>query len=222
MCFRVFHVSTCDSSHEQTSQISQPTWSSSSSAGLTYKAAQGTACSADPQASSFVSFLISLLVWSAFVLHWCPPTKPHSAGELHLPRDSHGNTDFATLVRQLKECPTLQDQADILHILYVMKYGHRGNHTHTAYWQFWHMWFTYLFPNYLSCAVCCWPEELIGRWSCQDLGRAGSVCIPCWRSFMYKLEPARSGVSSDISLEYYAKEWRSWLRSVTSYSNNVS
>ncbi|XP_053177770.1 phosphorylase b kinase regulatory subunit alpha, liver isoform isoform X2 [Scomber japonicus] len=47
--------------------------------------------------------------------------KPHSAGELHLPRDSHGNTDFATLVRQLKECPTLQDQADILHILYVMK-----------------------------------------------------------------------------------------------------
>ncbi|XP_062280332.1 phosphorylase b kinase regulatory subunit alpha, liver isoform isoform X1 [Scomber scombrus] len=47
--------------------------------------------------------------------------KPHSAGELHLPRDSQGNTDFATLVRQLKECPTLQDQADILHILYVMK-----------------------------------------------------------------------------------------------------
>ncbi|CAK6975522.1 phosphorylase b kinase regulatory subunit alpha%2C liver isoform isoform X2 [Scomber scombrus] len=50
-------------------------------------------------------------------------TKQHKvrAGELHLPRDSQGNTDFATLVRQLKECPTLQDQADILHILYVMK-----------------------------------------------------------------------------------------------------
>nr|XP_033483303.1 phosphorylase b kinase regulatory subunit alpha, liver isoform isoform X5 [Epinephelus lanceolatus] len=47
--------------------------------------------------------------------------KPHSAGDLHLPRDSHGNTDFAALVRQLKECPTLQDQADILYILYVMK-----------------------------------------------------------------------------------------------------
>uniref|UniRef100_A0A669BHP0 Phosphorylase b kinase regulatory subunit n=1 Tax=Oreochromis niloticus TaxID=8128 RepID=A0A669BHP0_ORENI len=37
------------------------------------------------------------------------------------PSDSQGNTDFAALVRQLKECPTLQDQADILYILYVMK-----------------------------------------------------------------------------------------------------
>uniref|UniRef100_A0A669EXV7 Phosphorylase b kinase regulatory subunit n=1 Tax=Oreochromis niloticus TaxID=8128 RepID=A0A669EXV7_ORENI len=46
---------------------------------------------------------------------------PHSAADLHLPRDSQGNTDFAALVRQLKECPTLQDQADILYILYVMK-----------------------------------------------------------------------------------------------------
>uniref|UniRef100_A0A3B4T9A5 Phosphorylase b kinase regulatory subunit n=1 Tax=Seriola dumerili TaxID=41447 RepID=A0A3B4T9A5_SERDU len=35
--------------------------------------------------------------------------------------DSQGNTDFAALVRQLKECPTLQDQADILYVLYVMK-----------------------------------------------------------------------------------------------------
>ncbi|XP_036952123.1 phosphorylase b kinase regulatory subunit alpha, liver isoform isoform X1 [Acanthopagrus latus] len=49
------------------------------------------------------------------------PLKPHSAADLHLPRDSHGNTDFAALVRQLRECPTLQDQADILYILYVMK-----------------------------------------------------------------------------------------------------
>ncbi|CAG5858485.1 unnamed protein product [Menidia menidia] len=47
--------------------------------------------------------------------------KLHSISELHLPRDSQGNTDFAALVRQLKECPTLQDQADILYILYVMK-----------------------------------------------------------------------------------------------------
>uniref|UniRef100_A0A7N8X2S9 Phosphorylase b kinase regulatory subunit n=1 Tax=Mastacembelus armatus TaxID=205130 RepID=A0A7N8X2S9_9TELE len=47
--------------------------------------------------------------------------KPHSAAELHLPRDSQGNTDFAALVKQLKECPTLQDQADILYILYIMK-----------------------------------------------------------------------------------------------------
>ncbi|XP_022055607.2 phosphorylase b kinase regulatory subunit alpha, liver isoform isoform X4 [Acanthochromis polyacanthus] len=47
--------------------------------------------------------------------------KLHSAADLHLPRDSQGNTDFAALVKQLKECPTLQDQADILYILYIMK-----------------------------------------------------------------------------------------------------
>uniref|UniRef100_A0A8K9WWZ5 Phosphorylase b kinase regulatory subunit n=1 Tax=Oncorhynchus mykiss TaxID=8022 RepID=A0A8K9WWZ5_ONCMY len=44
-----------------------------------------------------------------------------SIADLHLPRDSQGNTDFGSLVRQLKECPTLQDQADILYILCVMK-----------------------------------------------------------------------------------------------------
>uniref|UniRef100_A0A673ATW7 Phosphorylase b kinase regulatory subunit n=1 Tax=Sphaeramia orbicularis TaxID=375764 RepID=A0A673ATW7_9TELE len=42
------------------------------------------------------------------------------AADLHLPRDSQGNTDFAALVRQLRECPTLQDQADILYILYLI------------------------------------------------------------------------------------------------------
>uniref|UniRef100_A0A8C2YW82 Phosphorylase b kinase regulatory subunit n=1 Tax=Cyclopterus lumpus TaxID=8103 RepID=A0A8C2YW82_CYCLU len=50
-----------------------------------------------------------------------PPPPPLHVAELHLPRDSQGNTDFAALVRQLKECPTLQDQADILYILYAMK-----------------------------------------------------------------------------------------------------
>ncbi|PWA18908.1 hypothetical protein CCH79_00004937, partial [Gambusia affinis] len=44
-----------------------------------------------------------------------------SISELHLPRDSQGNTDFAALVNHIKECPTLQDQADILYILYIMK-----------------------------------------------------------------------------------------------------
>ncbi|KAM8894725.1 phosphorylase b kinase regulatory subunit alpha, liver isoform 2-T2 [Spinachia spinachia] len=47
--------------------------------------------------------------------------QSHSAADLNLPRDSQGNTDFAALVRQLRECPTLQDQADILYILYAMK-----------------------------------------------------------------------------------------------------
>ncbi|XP_056134508.1 phosphorylase b kinase regulatory subunit alpha, liver isoform [Lampris incognitus] len=50
-------------------------------------------------------------------------SKSHSAADLHLPRDSQGNTDFAGLVGQLRECPTLQDQADILYILFVMKGG---------------------------------------------------------------------------------------------------
>uniref|UniRef100_A0AAY4C7T6 Phosphorylase b kinase regulatory subunit n=1 Tax=Denticeps clupeoides TaxID=299321 RepID=A0AAY4C7T6_9TELE len=44
-----------------------------------------------------------------------------SSAALHLPCDAQGNTDFDLLVRQLKECPTLQDQADILYILYAMK-----------------------------------------------------------------------------------------------------
>uniref|UniRef100_A0A7N8XTB2 Phosphorylase b kinase regulatory subunit n=1 Tax=Mastacembelus armatus TaxID=205130 RepID=A0A7N8XTB2_9TELE len=57
-------------------------------------------------------------------------SHPHSAAELHLPRDSQGNTDFAALVKQLKECPTLQDQADILYILYIMKYEHIDNCGH--------------------------------------------------------------------------------------------
>ncbi|XP_051768352.1 phosphorylase b kinase regulatory subunit alpha, liver isoform [Ctenopharyngodon idella] len=47
-------------------------------------------------------------------------TKADSVN-LHLPHDSHGNTDFAYLVDQIKHCPTLQDQADILYVLYAMK-----------------------------------------------------------------------------------------------------
>ncbi|XP_059823689.1 phosphorylase b kinase regulatory subunit alpha, liver isoform-like [Hypanus sabinus] len=41
--------------------------------------------------------------------------------DLSLPKDAHGDIDFALLVEQLKECITLQDQADILYILYVIK-----------------------------------------------------------------------------------------------------
>ncbi|XP_064413549.1 phosphorylase b kinase regulatory subunit alpha, liver isoform isoform X1 [Latimeria chalumnae] len=41
--------------------------------------------------------------------------------DLHLPQDAHGNVDCDVLVEQLKECPTLQHQADILYILYVIK-----------------------------------------------------------------------------------------------------
>ncbi|KAM9319273.1 phosphorylase b kinase regulatory subunit alpha, liver isoform 2-T2 [Gastrophryne carolinensis] len=47
--------------------------------------------------------------------------KPQAREELNLPKDSHGNVDCQKLVEQLKECPTLQDQADILYILCVIK-----------------------------------------------------------------------------------------------------
>ncbi|CAL8246317.1 unnamed protein product [Lota lota] len=47
-------------------------------------------------------------------------SKQHTT-DLHLPKDSQGRTDYAGLVRQLRECPTLQDQADILYVLYIMK-----------------------------------------------------------------------------------------------------
>ncbi|XP_066561974.1 phosphorylase b kinase regulatory subunit alpha, liver isoform isoform X2 [Amia ocellicauda] len=41
--------------------------------------------------------------------------------DLHLPRDAHGKVDCDSLVEQLKDCPTLQDQADILYILFALK-----------------------------------------------------------------------------------------------------
>uniref|UniRef100_A0A4W3I2S9 Phosphorylase b kinase regulatory subunit n=1 Tax=Callorhinchus milii TaxID=7868 RepID=A0A4W3I2S9_CALMI len=41
--------------------------------------------------------------------------------DLSLPTDDQGNIDCASLVERLKECHTLQDQADILYILYVIK-----------------------------------------------------------------------------------------------------
>ncbi|CAM5075723.1 unnamed protein product [Natator depressus] len=40
---------------------------------------------------------------------------------LHLPKDDHGELDCEKLVEQLKECPTLHDQADILYVLYIIK-----------------------------------------------------------------------------------------------------
>lgn len=87
---------------------------------------------AKPFRSNFVSPVISVFVRLS---HSDIPHKPHSAADLHLPRDSQGNTDFAALVRQLKECPTLQDQADILYILYMMKCGHSNIYLHTVVTQ---------------------------------------------------------------------------------------
>uniref|UniRef100_A0A674IXV9 Phosphorylase b kinase regulatory subunit n=1 Tax=Terrapene triunguis TaxID=2587831 RepID=A0A674IXV9_9SAUR len=44
-----------------------------------------------------------------------------SEAVLHLPKDDHGDLDCEKLVEQLKECPTLHDQADILYVLYIIK-----------------------------------------------------------------------------------------------------
>ncbi|XP_072470312.1 phosphorylase b kinase regulatory subunit alpha, liver isoform isoform X4 [Notamacropus eugenii] len=41
--------------------------------------------------------------------------------DVHWPKDAHGDLDCEKLVEQLKECSNLQDQADILYILYVIK-----------------------------------------------------------------------------------------------------
>ncbi|XP_065533425.1 phosphorylase b kinase regulatory subunit alpha, liver isoform isoform X3 [Lathamus discolor] len=40
---------------------------------------------------------------------------------LHLSKDARGDLDCRKLVEQLKECPTLHDQADILYILHILK-----------------------------------------------------------------------------------------------------
>uniref|UniRef100_A0A3B3BY81 Phosphorylase b kinase regulatory subunit n=1 Tax=Oryzias melastigma TaxID=30732 RepID=A0A3B3BY81_ORYME len=90
---------------------------SSSSAWFACKSEQGKPSWFFYFRQLFVAFYVHILS----VLYDASFVKLHSIAELQLPRDSCGNTDFAALVRQLKECPTLQDQADILYILYVMK-----------------------------------------------------------------------------------------------------
>lgn len=42
--------------------------------------------------------------------------------EMNLPRDKDGNVDCKALVDQLRICPTLQEQADILYMLHILKY----------------------------------------------------------------------------------------------------
>ncbi|XP_064283467.1 phosphorylase b kinase regulatory subunit alpha, skeletal muscle isoform isoform X4 [Passer domesticus] len=48
--------------------------------------------------------------------------KSHSLyAEMNLPRDEDGNVDCKALVDQLRICPTLQEQADILYMLHILK-----------------------------------------------------------------------------------------------------
>ncbi|NWU68346.1 KPB1 kinase, partial [Pterocles burchelli] len=55
--------------------------------------------------------------------------KSHSLhAEMNLPRDADGNVDCKALVDQLRICPTLQEQADILYMLHTLK----GSEWHTG------------------------------------------------------------------------------------------
>ncbi|XP_065585364.1 phosphorylase b kinase regulatory subunit alpha, skeletal muscle isoform isoform X4 [Cyrtonyx montezumae] len=48
--------------------------------------------------------------------------KSHAVhAEMNLPRDEAGNVDCKALVDQLRICPTLQEQADILYMLHILK-----------------------------------------------------------------------------------------------------
>uniref|UniRef100_A0A8C3B5M3 Phosphorylase b kinase regulatory subunit n=1 Tax=Cairina moschata TaxID=8855 RepID=A0A8C3B5M3_CAIMO len=48
--------------------------------------------------------------------------KSHTLhAEMNLPRDEAGNVDCKALVDQLRICPTLQEQADILYMLHILK-----------------------------------------------------------------------------------------------------
>lgn len=66
------------------------------------------------------------LVWSADGAnqeHGLPFPQSHMLhAEMNLPRDKDGNVDCKALVDQLRICPTLQEQADILYMLHILKY----------------------------------------------------------------------------------------------------
>uniref|UniRef100_A0A8C6K0P8 Phosphorylase b kinase regulatory subunit n=1 Tax=Melopsittacus undulatus TaxID=13146 RepID=A0A8C6K0P8_MELUD len=49
--------------------------------------------------------------------------SPHHTlyADMNLPRDEDGNVDCRALVDQLRVCPTLQEQADILYMLHILK-----------------------------------------------------------------------------------------------------
>lgn len=54
--------------------------------------------------------------------HGSPFPQSHAPhAEMNLPRDEDGNVDCKALVTQLCICPTLQEQADILYMLYILK-----------------------------------------------------------------------------------------------------
>uniref|UniRef100_A0A8C5JC66 Phosphorylase b kinase regulatory subunit n=1 Tax=Junco hyemalis TaxID=40217 RepID=A0A8C5JC66_JUNHY len=55
-------------------------------------------------------------------LHQSPFLQSHTLyAEMNLPRDEDGNVDCKALVDQLRICPTLQEQADILYMLHILK-----------------------------------------------------------------------------------------------------
>uniref|UniRef100_A0A8C9NTF5 Phosphorylase b kinase regulatory subunit n=1 Tax=Serinus canaria TaxID=9135 RepID=A0A8C9NTF5_SERCA len=54
--------------------------------------------------------------------HRSPFLQSHALNaEMNLPRDEDGNVDCKALLDQLRICPTLQEQADILYMLHILK-----------------------------------------------------------------------------------------------------
>uniref|UniRef100_A0A8C5TCH1 Phosphorylase b kinase regulatory subunit n=1 Tax=Malurus cyaneus samueli TaxID=2593467 RepID=A0A8C5TCH1_9PASS len=75
----------------------------------------------------FAIFSLSSSVSSSWFAHSAESVLSHlefiweRENILPLPKDAHGDLDCRKLVEQLKECPTLHDQADILYILHILK-----------------------------------------------------------------------------------------------------
>uniref|UniRef100_A0A8D2LYV4 Phosphorylase b kinase regulatory subunit n=1 Tax=Varanus komodoensis TaxID=61221 RepID=A0A8D2LYV4_VARKO len=67
------------------------------------------------------------------------PKKPSIPADLNLPKDADGNVDCQALVEQLRQCQTLQDQANHLYMLHMLKgpdwdtelYGEPGATVHS-------------------------------------------------------------------------------------------
>ncbi|KAK4810378.1 hypothetical protein QYF61_022081 [Mycteria americana] len=78
-----------------------------------------------PWANGLGSITRLHLMWSADGANQelgSPFRQSHAAhAEMNLPRDEDGNVDCKALVDQLRICPTLQEQADILYMLHILK-----------------------------------------------------------------------------------------------------
>ena len=126
--------------------------------------------------------------------------------ECNLPRDASGGIDYDALARLLPETHNLQDQADILHILFkdksvsplgVVALKMPSTHTNVFYGLC-------VCPCSRHCPLP--PEGSSGTRSCVGEER---LCGSCSWSFMSRPVPCVSGASSEWYLECYGRKWKS-------------